>query len=371
MAKAKKNSEQMVCSSCGRKVSASSNFYKTDSDLFEYYGRVPICKKCIYEIFNKYLRLYSDNLKKATYYTCRKLDISFNNIDYEAAFKEYQYKDRKDRVFFGIYMTKHSSLGKINNGNATFDESDSIEVVSKVVVSCKKEEEKQKKKKKDNSKINEWSQEFELTREDKVIKKDVIKLMGRDVFAGYSKYDQKFLYADLIDYLDEDTVDDNYKLSKIIQLIVNDHQIRKYDYMISKVSSNVDLLLENSDKIKSLTGLKKNISDISDKIAKENAISVKNRGDKRAGKSTLTYLMKNYRELGFEDAETDYYNQKKAVGYKHASNISNKAILEQLQFDENDIEMILKEQRTLIKELQEKVADLEEENRILYKKNKT
>ena len=78
--------------------------------------------------------------------------------------------------------------------------------------------------------------------------------------------------------------------------------------------------------------------------------------------------MKNYRELGFEDAEQDYYDQKKANGMKLVADISNKSILEQLQFDENDINDMFFTQRQLIEQLNQKVLELEEENRQLYVK---
>jgi len=77
-------------------------------------------------------------------------------------------------------------------------------------------------------------------------------------------------------------------------------------------------------------------------------------------------MMKNLRELGFEDAEHDYYDHMKAKGMKVTADISNKSILEQLQFDENDYVSMLKEQKEIIQRLQEKIDDIEEENRQLH-----
>jgi hypothetical protein len=208
----------------------------------------------------------------------------------------------------------------------------------------------------------------ELTEQDIQVKNDVIRLIGYDPFAGYSKFDQKFLYNELISYLDEDTLDDNFKLSQILQLINNNNQIRKLDLVINSISSNSSSLITKHGDIKSLTAIKNQIVASTDKIAKENSISVKNRGDKTAGKSTLTYMMKNYRELGFEEAEQDYYDQKKAYGMRLVADISNKSIIDQLQFDENDMNDIFFTQRQLLQELQIKVSDLEEENRQLNEK---
>jgi hypothetical protein len=208
-----------------------------------------------------------------------------------------------------------------------------------------------------------------LNQEDTQVKEDVIRLIGYDPFAGYDIFDQKFLYNELMTYLDEDTLDDSFKLSQIIQIVNNNNQVRKIDYAINKMSSNTQDLIKNQGDIKSATAIKNQIVTANDKIAKENSISVKNRGDKSAGKSTLTYMMKDYRELGFEDAEQDYYDQNKAYGMKLVADISNKSILEQLQFDENDLNDMLFTQRQLIQELQSKLMDLEEENRQSYVKN--
>ena len=46
--------------------------------------------------------------------------------------------------------------------------------------------------------------------------------------------------------------------------------------------------------------------------------------------------------------------------------IGNKSILEQLQFDENDYISMVKDQRELIQRLQEKLDNVEEENRQLH-----
>lgn len=77
-------------------------------------------------------------------------------------------------------------------------------------------------------------------------------------------------------------------------------------------------------------------------------------------------MMDYLRELGFEDAEVDYYDQKKAYGMQRAADISMKAMAEQIQFDENDVSEIIIEQRNLIRDMENRILNLEEENRKLY-----
>ena len=204
----------------------------------------------------------------------------------------------------------------------------------------------------------------EVTKTDfETVKQDVIKMIGYDVFSSATKEDQQYLYNDLISYLDEETLEDSFKLSVVIQIVQNNNQIRKIDDEISTGNLKAD-----AKAIRDLSEIKQKIVSNNDKLAKENAISVKNRGDKSAGRSTLTYMLKQYRELDFDEAEVDYYDQLKAYGMKVCADVSNKSLLDQLSFDENDYIDIINTQRDLVQEYSARITDLEEENRILHKK---
>lgn len=351
-----KGNVKIKCPMCGREQSII-NYYKSKSQLYKKNDGVMIfCKECVWGLYNKYFTITND-VRNSIYITCLKFDIPFTESEYDGMLK--QIVGNSTLHPMKIYMTKINSLGAYNNGLTEFDP------IGIININIKKEEDKA------NSELlslKDIEKNIELTEQDMEVKKDVIRLIGYDPFAGYSKFDQKFLYNELISYLDEDTLDDTFKLSQIIQLVNNNNQVRKIDLVINNMTGDTQSLLANQGEVKSLTATKKSIVESTDKIAKENSISVKNRGDKTAGKSTLTYLMKNYRELGFEDAEQDYYDQKKAYGMKLVADISNKSILEQLQFDENDINDIFLNQKQMIQGLQEKVLDLEEENRELYSK---
>jgi len=282
-----------------------------------------------------------------------KFDIPFNEGDYNGTIKEYINKPNAHPM--KIYMTKINSLGNINNALLGFDPKFLFDKeTGKDLITNALELE-----------VKDLDYNIQLTEQDIQVKNDVIRLVGYDPFGGYSNFDQKFLYNELIAYLDEDLLDDAFKLSQILQLVNNNNQIRKIDLVISSLSNDTKTLISNQGEIKSLTDTKNKIVTSTDKIAKENSISVKNRGDKSAGKSTLSYLMKQYRELNFEDAEQDYYDQNKAYGMKITTDISNKSLLEQLQLDENDYTDMINTQRQLVQEFQSRIEDLEEENRQL------
>jgi len=344
--------KKIRCPMCGE-TKAISSHYKSNSPLYaNNYNHSVFCKECICNTYNTYFNILKD-IKNSIYITCMKFDIPFSEGDYDGMVK--QLVNDSSAHPMRIYMTKINSLGSINNGLTGFDpkflfnqDNNKEEITNSLI-----------------QEVKDLEYNIKLSEQDLQIKNDIIKLIGYDLFSGYSNFDQKFLYNELLPYLDEDTLEDAFKLSQILQLVNNNNQIRKIDLVIANLSNDAKSLISNQGEIKNLTTTKKSIVESTDKIAKENSISVKNRGDKKAGKSTLTYMMKNLRELGFDDAEHDYYHMK-AIGMKRTADISHKSILEQLQFDENDYISMLKEQRELIQKLQDKLDDIEEENRQLY-----
>jgi len=350
------------CPMCGESKSSlksASNFYKSLSPLYvginlghPELSWMGFCKECVWSTYTTYYNILKD-IKKSIFITCMKFDIPFNEGDYDGAMK--QCINNPTSHPFKVYMTKVNSLGNFNNTLAGFDPKFLFDKeTGKELITNALELE-----------VKDLNYNIQLSESDIQIKKDVIRLIGYNPFDGYSNFDQKFLYNELISYLDEDTVDDAFKLSQILQLVNNNNQIRKIDLVIATLSNDAKTLISNQGEIKSLTTTKNQIVTSTDKIAKENSISVKNRGDKSAGKSTLSSLMKQYRELKFEDAEQDYYDQNKAYGMKMTADISNKSLLEQLQLDENDYTDMLNTQRQLIQDTQSRVEDLEEENRQL------
>ena len=358
--KSKDEESKIKCPMCTDEPKARSNFYKSLSPLYlginiDYpnESRMVFCKECICNTYDTYYGILKD-IKKSILITCMKFDIPFNEGDFDGAMKQCTNKPTAHPL--KIYMTKLNSLGNFNNTLAGFDPKFLFDKeTGKDLITNALELE-----------VKDLDYNIQLTEKDLQVKDDVIRLIGYDPFAGYSNFDQKFLYNELITYLDEDLLSDSFKLSQVLQLVNNNNQVRKIDLVIATLSNDTKTLISNQGEIKSLSSTKSQIVGSTDKIAKENSISVKNRGDKSAGKSTLTSLMKEYRELNFEDAEQDYYDQNKAYGMKLVADISNRSILEQLQLDENDKNDILLTQRQLLGDLQSKVIDLEEENRQLH-----
>lgn len=331
--------ETYKCLACGKEFdSPSGHFYKTKSKLYEkndmYY---PICQSCLRKKFDEYTKRYNEQI--ATIIICHYLDIPFFYSLYDSLIK------KNDGFNIGMYIRQ---MNNQQYKTKTFVNT----LVDKKELGIDKAEYEEIKETK-------WSVG------DTKNKNNVIQIIGYDPFEGYGEEQRKFLFNDIIGYLEEDGIeDDTYKISQIIQLVNNNYQI----YLFNNAMATLDPKIDTND-FKSLSGMKKSLVDSNDKIAKENGISVKNRLDKQAGRSTLTFLMKRLRELDIPNAEANYYNQLRSEGTQWAANMSLKAIRENGFFDENDFKDIIENQYKMIQELQSRLDDVEEENRLLLIEN--
>ena len=190
---------------------------------------------------------------------------------------------------------------------------------------------------------------------------DTLDIVGYDPFEGYPASDRRYLFSELVKYFGEDDLaDDQYKLSQIIQIVINNNQVRSCDVRISQLDPVKDIA-----QIKDLADLKSKIVTASNNIAKENEISVKNRSNKAVGKSTLTYLMRDMREKDIKEVETNFYEMLRSDGAQWAANQSLLAIRQNAMFDDNDVLDIVDSQREMIVSQRTQIDDLLEKNRLL------
>jgi len=323
-------------------------------------GKIPICKACIKKRATKDDGITPDfdGIK----WCCKWFDIPFIQpmiLQYmqEGRWDIGNYK--KDVVFNSVYNSWNYEDGeKLARGE--------IDDKKNPVNSGDKTQEKDLNE--DSKSLQE--EEVKFTNDDIKAQKDVLKLLSYDPFMGYSVSDRKLLYAEAIPYLDEDTLEDQFKISVILQILNNNNQIRKIDLVINTLSSDAKTLLKNSADIKNLTAIKNQMAQNNDRLSKENSIAVKHRGDSKAGKSTLGVMMKDLRELGFEKAEQNYYTMKLSYGMKHTADISNTSIVDILNFDSNDQHNLFKMQKELIEKLQDGELIFKEEIRKILTENK-
>ncbi len=326
---------------------ALENFYaNSPSSIWrgEPFGKIPICKDCINNIYTNYFTM-SQHIKWSMYKLCQRLDVPFLDSIYEGALKE----NKGDwQGLYGYYMKTYNSLKSKNGWDYNFDNSEKVEIDF------------------DETGIIEIKEsEVKWKNDDKRNKRDVISKIGYEIYENYPDADQKSLYNDIVNYLDDDTLKDQYKISVIINIVDNNNQIRKYQYRKNLLSADPNTAMKQMANIKSLDTSIKTLTDINKILANDNGISLINRKDGTMDKSLLTVRMKFLAEQNFDDVEIDYYDQMKCYGMQRAEDISLKAIREQFTWDEDDSNEVIVIQRELIESLNKKMLDKEEEIRKL------
>lgn len=371
---ANKQKGQKICPCCHEEKKIT-DFYISKSPLYSLDGRVPLCKNCmINSSLNDNGTVNEVELNKIL----RQADKPYFKDDLASAVdqvvKEHSYLKEEDvgncgkeilQIYFkNIAMRQTINLNYDDSEKCGFIHRNSNTNVSKKREIIKKYSSIIEKNDEDNTVNSSVKAEIQWTPKDIQNKEYSIDIVGYDPFEDYPDDDRRFLFNQLAPYLDdEDSADDPYKISQILQIVNNNRQIHICDKRIT----NLDPIKDATD-IKTLNTIKKDLVTSNDKIAKENEISVKNRSNKDVGKSTLTYLMRDLRERNFDRAESDYYDQLKGEGTQWAISISQKAMLDHCLFDENDKKEVYENQVNLINQLYAELDDKKEQVRLLLSK---
>lgn len=337
----KKNEEYKACLEC-EKVQRLTEFYKHDAPIYND-KKYPICKKCI----KKKLRL--DNpMSVEAIDSVKNVMLEMNKpfiYDLWVSSIEEAKKTRKE--LFGLYKKNVDQ----NSAEATWRDSAFGSDLSK------------KEENEEASNVNEFSNEIKII--DEREKQDVIKMLGYDPFEYESPTDKKQLYSRLIDFLDESTLSDGFKLQAVIEIVKGFNQIDKINQAITNITNDISKLSDKSGGIKSLIGSKKDILASLISLAKDNGISVNHNNNKSKGAGTLSGIIKTLTEKGIESSEINIYDIETCEGMRQVADISNKSILDQLMLNENDYTEMIKDQHEMIKNYDKRIIELEEENRLL------
>lgn len=329
------------CSCCGVQMYEPEVFYKSPYDYSRHANDqyVHLCKDCVADRFEEFTAVYKDE-RIAVLMICSMLNLYFN--------EEIYIKTKSDKSAFVI----GDYIKRLNNNKSikkTFSDtlSELLQEEGSLI---------------DTNNSVDNIENRALTPEEIEAKNAIISVINYDPWINYPLSDRKYLFRELIKYFDDDEIaEDAYKLTVIIQIVESNNQVRKYNEQLALLNP-----LKDMEKIKSLNAaISSSVQNI-DKLAKENEISVKNRSNKEVGKNTLTFLMKKLRELNFEKAEVDYYDQLKSPGTQWAMDMSFKALSENAFFTENDWKDIGGYRRELVDKLYKENDELREEKRQLH-----
>lgn len=351
----------VTCEECGKQESLETkrirNFFKCtnyfgSNKKYENLGVYTICKDCLTDMcFDKNGHFSKQMFLEVLQY---KLNKPFLQDIYDNSYDKFKVKNK--RSILGDYMGKFALH---HSKQLTWEDS-------------KFDEEEIATKEQSSSEINTVEvekpniQEVPYNENDLKAKNDCIRMLGYDPFVYESDSSKIQLYNKLVDYLDESTLEDSFKLPMVIQIVKTLNQIDNIDKAISDYTSgDAKSIVENSKDIKVLFSSKKDMLTSILNIAKDNGISINHSNNKSQGAGTLSGIMKRLGELDLEEAEMNLFNIETSQGIEQVAQINSKCIMEQLAFDENDYAEMLKEARSMVESMQKKVDKLEEENRKL------
>lgn len=326
----------ITCICCGR--AKYDNYFYTNRTSVVFagmYNKIPVCKDCLDSIYRSFALKYDALTSVAA--LCAIMDLPYN----EAA----AYTHIEDGMFqIGMYVKAQnirSMAGKrfidsIHDGEF-FDTRDKLKV----------EIERQ------------WKPQ------DKRNKASVVNKLGYDPFEsfGLEDADYRSAFNIMCGYLeDESVVQDAHKIQSVITIVITTIQCNKVEALLTHHYKNIN---PDPDKIKTLTTTKKDLQQTISKLAEDNNISSRYQKENRSAQSHLTAKMKEMQDAEYWAAKPNIFDVKTSASFRQIFDISNQSIMSQLELSDSDYADMVKEQREMIIELQNKCDRLSEENRNL------
>ena len=347
--------EKFLCYCCGNEKKRS-DFYKS-SDPFNSVGVTPYCKDCLEEIarnYNSKTKQFGDVTKQSLMLACERADVPYLEKLWDASYNEVHdpsLKQPKTNVWAAyiknVKMPQYNGM-RWRDGDL-FKEGES----------------------KNTEENFERNLTPEVLDEYKTNKKDIIRLIGYDPFANYPvEQDLPVLYAQLISFIDEETKNDGMKMNAVIQIVQAFNQIQKLNDAINELSADTQKLNANNGTIKQHADTISKLLSGANALAKDNGISLNYNNSKSKGQNTLTGKMKELDLIGFRDAKINMYDIDYCKGMQQVAEISAKAQIDQIGFDENIMSEINNIRRELVDDLQKQRDKAVERARVLLVENK-
>jgi hypothetical protein len=258
---------------------------------------------------------------------------------------------------YARYLTTYLSFHSKNNYASCFLDGDDALVFPE---ETETEEQQEQQKEQETAK----KRRPRMSEADKQNMKDVIKILGYDPFELEAEQDQKYLYNKLIDYLDDSTIEDNFKLPVVIEIVKGFSQVERINQLITQIYESEDAI-EKGKEIKELMSTRTNALGSILSMAKDNGISANYSRNKSKGAGTLSGILKDLLNKDFSEAHVNLFDIETSEGIKQVADISNRSISDQLKWDENSYTEMLVEQRKIINEVSMENIELKEKVRLL------
>lgn len=356
--------KKYLCPYCMKEKKKSEFYMSTDPLVLT--GITTMCKDCARKIamnWDERTQEFGACTKASIQEALIRLDKPFLNKLWDSSYLEWadNNNDRRRTTIWDAYI---KNVGMVQYRGLRWQDSDIFDVYVEKAKSAAKIEVGKENRKSDVS-TEDISEAY------KVNKKDVIRLTGYDPFANYPiEEDKPLLYAQVVSFIDEETKNDGMKMNAVIQIVKSFNQISKINDAIDELSADTMKLNNNNGTIKQLADTVSKLLSGANALAKDNGISVNFNNSKSKGQNTLTGKMKELDLIGFRDAKINMYDVDYCAGMQQVANISCKAQVDQIGFDENVMNEIANIRRELVDSLQKERDKAVERARLLLVENK-
>lgn len=353
-----------LCPYCLKEKKKSEFYMSTDPLVLT--GITSICKDCAKKIalnWDERRQEYGTCTKASIQEALERLDKPYIESLYNSSYLEWANPNAKNSrtTIWDAYI---KNVGLKNYRGMRWRDSDIYDVyVEKAKQAAKIELDKEDRL--PDAYLPEVNEEYKTNR------RDVIRMTGYDPFANYPiEEDKPMLYAQIVNFIDEETKNDGMKMNAIIQIVKSFNQISKINDSIDELSSDTMKINNNNGTIKQLADTVSKLLSGANALAKDNGISVNFNNSKSKGQNTLTGKMKELDLIGFRDAKINMYDVEYCKGMQQVAEISAKAQVDQIGFDENVIDEIQGVRRELVDALQKERDKAVERARRLLVENK-
>lgn len=327
------------CTRCGKSLDDPKGYFfmSKTSPLYtanELY--TSICFDCANELFEENKYKYKDE-KIALIIMCHYLDLYFSDELYEKT---------RDNANFSL-----GNYAKLINGQQYKAKNFTTYLVTILKDGLKTIDEMRE------------NEEAKWSASDLKNKTYVLQSVGYDCFTdeGYTDGNRKFLFNTMADYLTDDVLEDPHKMQRVISLVKTTLQLDSIDKLI-----NIELRKKIPDNalIKSLTDIKDKLERTINSSASENGLSAKGSGKGSRGSTTLTNIMKEMGENGFEEIKVNLVDIKLSKSYQEIAADNAKALFDELNITSDEYAHMVAVQSQEMIALQDKIMKLEESVRL-------
>ena len=180
---------------------------------------------------------------------------------------------------------------------------------------------------------------------------------------GYEDTDYRVAFNITAKYLeDESILQDAHKMQSLVTMVATILQNNKVETLLTYQYRNIK---PDTNEIRTLTATKKDLQATISKLAEDNNISAKYQKENKSAQNHLTSKMKEMATAEYWEAKPNMFDVRTSAAMRQMMDISHQSILSQLELADSDYANMVKEQREMIKNLQDKCDRLEEENRNL------